>query len=790
MKIGMIGMGRLGLPVCTAIAYMGHEVFAYDIDPKKMQKDNFSAIETGPTGVGDFRHWLKTADIKFCTLQRLLDESEIVFVAVQTPHEEVYEGVTRIPKDRKDFNYTYLENALKTINDSIINLYNVPKHVVIISTVLPGTTKRITQNLNKIQVVYSPLFIAMGQVMKDYLNPEFTLMGGLSTAKVRDFYKTIHCAPIIEMSIESAELTKVAYNTFIGMKIAFANTIMEICHSTEADVDEVTGALKKATDRLISGKYLDAGMGDGGGCFLGDQIIYTKDGPKNIEDIELGDFVLSKNGKLERVTENYKRPYKGKILKIKGRGLPYVCVTPEHPFHVAKDGRNKYITNGIEKCDNTKNLVSQLGEITQIQAGELTKDYYLTFPIPQKSDLPFEGSSSYWDEYLEIAGYYLSEGSIWIRKDRNNKPYRVEFCMHEEEQEDLNKIESCLRKIYPEIHCTRIKKPDSKAETLRVNSLELAEKLLNDFGHLAEGKKIPANLLYGHLHHASLLLKGLWRGDGSSHSGGLSYSTISKDLAYGVSLLLRRFNIPHTLQHYNERIGIDGLVHKPAFEVRVRNAAYIKKLAELVDMPINHQMQEKEYPNTIFEKDSNFYHKIDEIEVLEYEGTVYNLNVENSHTYVCAGGLVDNCHPRDNIAMSWLAKEKNLSHNLFEDIMLAREDQTEFLANVIIEEHLKNPKLPIVLLGKSFKPGTAITTGSPAILLANILTEKGIKFTHLDPYGIDIVILKEPALFFIATKHLDFKDYKFPKDSTIIDPHRYIGYQHYPNVKIISIGKH
>jgi UDPglucose 6-dehydrogenase len=66
-----------------------------------------------------------------------------------------------------------------------------------------------------------------------------------------------------------------AYNTFIGMKIVFANTMMEICHHTGADVDDVTNALSQATDRLISSKYMSGGMGDGGPCHPQDNIAMS-----------------------------------------------------------------------------------------------------------------------------------------------------------------------------------------------------------------------------------------------------------------------------------------------------------------------------------------------------------------------------------------------------------------------------------------------------------------------------------------------------------------------------------
>jgi len=76
--------------------------------------------------------------------------------------------------------------------------------------------------------------------------------------------------------LNNAELIKVAYNTYIGMKIAFANTLMEICHKMgNIDVDQVTGALTFASRRLMSGAYLTGGMGDGGGCHPRDNIALS-----------------------------------------------------------------------------------------------------------------------------------------------------------------------------------------------------------------------------------------------------------------------------------------------------------------------------------------------------------------------------------------------------------------------------------------------------------------------------------------------------------------------------------
>lgn len=279
MNVGVIGLGKLGLPVATTIAFFGkHDVLGYDKNEKRMSKKPQEYKEAGPYGFGDFNDYLVNADtLSFAPLPEVVKNSDIIFIAVQTPHEKEYEGITPLPDTRKDFDYTYLENAVKDVAPYLTK----DKILVIISTVLPGTIRKRILPLvpREVPVVYNPFFIAMGTVMRDFLDPEFVLMGSdnrYAMRKLASFYRTINFAPVKMMSFESAELTKVAYNTFISFKIGYVNTLMEICSVfPEADVDDVTDALKCATDRLVSPKYLTAGMGDGGACHPRDNIAMS-----------------------------------------------------------------------------------------------------------------------------------------------------------------------------------------------------------------------------------------------------------------------------------------------------------------------------------------------------------------------------------------------------------------------------------------------------------------------------------------------------------------------------------
>ena len=281
-KIAFIGLGKLGMPAAVSLA-LYCDVVGFDINPMLMQKTDYPHREAGPDGTGEFQWWLSKSTINFASsIPEAIKECELIFVAIQTPHQPAYEGTVPLPSERIDFDYQYIKACATTLADCV----QPHQIVILISTVLPGTLRReILPIINgKCHIVYNPFFIAMGTVMYDILNPEFILLGGndgFAMTSVANFYSRyyrrmqVQVPRILSMSLESAELTKVAYNTYISLKITFVNTLMEICHKTRADVDKVTTALGAATDRLISTKYMNAGMGDGGSCHPRDSIAMS-----------------------------------------------------------------------------------------------------------------------------------------------------------------------------------------------------------------------------------------------------------------------------------------------------------------------------------------------------------------------------------------------------------------------------------------------------------------------------------------------------------------------------------
>jgi UDPglucose 6-dehydrogenase len=248
VKLAFIGLGKLGAPAAVTFAKAGHDVVGYDLAPKELSHPNL---------------WVAPTVTEAC------DGAEVVFVAVQTPHPPGYGGEIPAPLEPKAFDTSYLRAAVEQVaaaTDAV---------VAVVSTVLPGTCRAELSPLVSGPLVYHPFFIAMGSVEADIRHPEFVLLGSddeRAAATVARVYDPIHRARRLHVSIESAELAKVTYNTLISLKILAANSIMEIAEKTGADCDEVTGVLALATDRVVSSKYMRGGMGDGGSCHPRDAI--------------------------------------------------------------------------------------------------------------------------------------------------------------------------------------------------------------------------------------------------------------------------------------------------------------------------------------------------------------------------------------------------------------------------------------------------------------------------------------------------------------------------------------
>jgi len=254
MHIGMIGLGKLGMDAAEVFAEE-YTVHGFDIYPKESNTVNVCS-----------------------TVEECINNSDWIFIAVETPHSKEYDGsVPSAHLNPKDFNYDVVKSVLSEINTHA----DATKNIVLISTVLPGTTRREFDHLlDNHTLIYNPYLIAMGTVKWDMINPEMLIIGSKNADDPRVlelismYEEVMENNPRYEVGTwEEAEAIKIFYNTYISAKVGIVNMIQDFAMKIgNMNVDVVTNALANSTMRLQSPKYMTAGMGDAGACHPRDNI--------------------------------------------------------------------------------------------------------------------------------------------------------------------------------------------------------------------------------------------------------------------------------------------------------------------------------------------------------------------------------------------------------------------------------------------------------------------------------------------------------------------------------------
>lgn len=273
--------------------------------------------------------------------------SDVSFVIVPTPSDE-----------NGSFSLQYAAWAYKEIGKAIAKKDGY-HNVVLTSTVLPGATRYgLLPILEKesgkkagedFGVCYSPEFIALGSIIRDFLSPDFTLLGELDAKcgkQVEEIYKRVmlNDAPCKRMSLENAELTKISVNTFVTTKITFANMLADLCEKIPGgDIDVVTDAL--GTDSRIGRKYLTGAIGYGGPCFPRDNVALSYIAKALDSRTELAETTDSYNRKMsEKIAEKLRSFIKpGETVAV--LGLAYKPMS-----HVVEESPGVYLADTLSKA--------------------------------------------------------------------------------------------------------------------------------------------------------------------------------------------------------------------------------------------------------------------------------------------------------------------------------------------------------------------------------------------------------------------------------------------------------
>jgi UDPglucose 6-dehydrogenase len=272
--LSVVGLGKLGSPMAACFAAKGQRVVGVDLVERNVRLINEGKAPVFEPGLQDMLDRSGGRLSATGDLHQAARQANVLFVIVPTPSDA---GGAFTPR--------YVLEAMRPIGEALRARDDFPI-VVVTSTVMPGCTGgQVRPLLEEVSgkrcgvdfgLCYSPEFIALGSVVRDFLNPDLLLIGE-SDPRAGEQVAALYLGVcdtkprVARMSFANAELTKLAVNAFVTTKISYANMLAEICERVEGgDVDAVTGAL--GLDTRIGPKYLKGSIGFGGPCFPRDNV--------------------------------------------------------------------------------------------------------------------------------------------------------------------------------------------------------------------------------------------------------------------------------------------------------------------------------------------------------------------------------------------------------------------------------------------------------------------------------------------------------------------------------------
>lgn len=262
MKVCVIGTGYVGLVAGTCLAEMGNQVICVDNNIEKLEQLKRGILPIYEPGLEELiianvaeERLSFTDDLKYA-----VENSSVCFIAVGTPQGE---------DGSADLQYVY------KVAESIGKSLNGYKVIVDKSTVPVGTAEKVTEIIKQntthtFDVVSNPEFLKQGAAVDDFLKPDRVIIGS-NSQKATEIMQELYAPflrtgnPVIIMDVKSAEMTKYASNSFLALKISYANEIANLCEQVGANAEMVR--IGMSSDKRIGSQFLFPGLGYGGSCF-------------------------------------------------------------------------------------------------------------------------------------------------------------------------------------------------------------------------------------------------------------------------------------------------------------------------------------------------------------------------------------------------------------------------------------------------------------------------------------------------------------------------------------------
>lgn len=392
------------------------------------------------------------------------------------------------------------------------------------------------------------------------------------------------------------------------------------------------------------------------GCFSAGARVRTDQGEKPIEDIEIGDKVLTHRGRYRSVYNTMKRPYNGKVFSIKywGDSNANLKVTEEHPLLICQREKKEY---------RNKKFIPQWLSADQVQVGD-----YLVYPIIKKEtekefieketiktiplnlekpfiynyqpnvslSIPFGYGSQVSEKSLELSldpnfyrlvGYYLAEGHV------DNDHY-LTFTFNVKETDYLKDVKTLLDHYFgKEVLEGKIR---NNGQTLTLCSTVAARFFRREFGGTNKTKHIPGWMLESPRVHLQELVKGMWCGDGSfdSKANLFRYNSVTRPLAYGFRDALLKLGVVSSINS-----------QKRKSPKQIMYTVVVSRTSNLLFGTIvgSESVNGRKEGSPFYVDDNYIYFPIKSIEVEEQNIDVYNFSVEEDESYVAEGVISHNC---------------------------------------------------------------------------------------------------------------------------------------------------
>lgn len=355
-------------------------------------------------------------------------------------------------------------------------------------------------------------------------------------------------------------------------------------------------------------------------CFKAGTLIETIDGPVPIEQLKIGDLVLSQDGKYNKVYRNLFRSASTKeTMVIRAIGTPNIYTTEEHPFWA-----KKFLGHGSSKHNKNQRLYS---EPQWIKAGDLSvndKVYMLNKEFGTKNI----------DFYIAyLAGRWLGDGWRSDRRSHNNKIYpQFHLCCAYDEVDEVEELFKLANIEYTKDHTPRTAQEyliRSKPLNKNSNNVQLID-ILKKCGKYAHGKKVSRDMFTWNSNSLAALFQGYISADGSNEKREYltRFSTVSKQLAYDMSVICRMFGKnPSWTEGHDNNNKIEGrtVSTKMYYDIRMYTS------------------DNKNYKTDFDYEDNAIWSSIRIVKHLGASYNVYNLSVENDPSFYADGLLVHNC---------------------------------------------------------------------------------------------------------------------------------------------------